>query len=78
MVEKFDSENVGTVVVAEDGEPIGVVTDRDVALAVGSAKRRPGRESVRRRRSLVLFFRRLLRFLGLFLRFDLLGFRGLL
>lgn len=30
----FESENVGAVVIAEDDEPVGLVTDRDVALAV--------------------------------------------
>lgn len=35
IVEKLDSENVGAVVIAEDDEPVGIVTDRDVALAVG-------------------------------------------
>lgn len=33
-VEIFESENVGAVVVAEDEEPVGVATDRDVAMAV--------------------------------------------
>lgn len=33
-VETLKSEGVGSVVVAEDGEPAGIVTDRDVALAV--------------------------------------------
>ena len=32
---KLDDENVGTVVVVEGDEPVGVVTDRDIALAVG-------------------------------------------
>nr|WP_274324142.1 CBS domain-containing protein [Halosimplex aquaticum] len=34
VVEKLDSENVGSVVVTEDDSPIGVVTDRDIALEV--------------------------------------------
>jgi len=38
VVEKFDSENVGSIVVTEgDGEPVGVVTDRDVALSLGAS-----------------------------------------
>jgi CBS domain-containing protein len=35
IVETFESENVGAVVIAEDDEPVGIVTDRDAALAVG-------------------------------------------
>ena len=34
VVEKLESENVGAVVITEDNKPVGVVTDRDVALAV--------------------------------------------
>lgn len=34
VVEKLESENVGAVVVAEDDSPVGIVTDRDIALAV--------------------------------------------
>lgn len=34
VAETLESENVGAVVVAEDDEPEGLVTDRDVALAV--------------------------------------------
>lgn len=34
IAEKLRSENVGAVVVTEDDEPVGLVTDRDVALAV--------------------------------------------
>ncbi|QLG61549.1 CBS domain-containing protein [Halorarum salinum] len=34
-VDRLESESVGAVVVADGDEPIGVVTDRDVALAVG-------------------------------------------
>ncbi len=30
----LDSENVGALVVVEDDEPVGLVTDRDVALAI--------------------------------------------
>lgn len=32
---RLESENVGAIVVTEDDEPVGMVTDRDVALAVG-------------------------------------------
>lgn len=31
----MESEGVGSVVVVENGEPTGIVTDRDIALAVG-------------------------------------------
>lgn len=31
---RLEAENVGAVIVTEDDEPVGVVTDRDVALAV--------------------------------------------
>jgi CBS domain-containing protein len=34
VAERLESENVGTVVVAEDDRPVGIVTDRDVALEV--------------------------------------------
>lgn len=33
--EQFAAENVGSVVVTEDDAPVGIVTDRDVALAIG-------------------------------------------
>jgi CBS domain-containing protein len=36
VAETLASENVGTVVIAEDEQSVGLVTDRDVALAVGS------------------------------------------
>ena len=35
VVDDFRSEDVGAVVVTEDSEPVGLVTDRDVALSVG-------------------------------------------
>ncbi|UPM44939.1 CBS domain-containing protein [Halocatena salina] len=34
VVNKLDSENVGAIVVTENDEPVGIVTDRDIALAV--------------------------------------------
>lgn len=34
VVTTLESENVGAVVVAEEDDPVGIVTDRDVALAV--------------------------------------------
>ncbi|RBI58424.1 CBS domain-containing protein [halophilic archaeon] len=34
IVDRLRSENVGAIVVVEDDEPVGIVTDRDVALAV--------------------------------------------
>ena len=33
--EQLEAENVGAIVVTEDEEPVGMVTDRDVALSVG-------------------------------------------
>lgn len=33
--ETMNDERVGSVVVVEDGEPVGIVTDRTIALAVG-------------------------------------------
>jgi CBS domain-containing protein len=35
------AENVGSVVVVEDREPIGIVTDRDLALEVSNEQRDP-------------------------------------
>ena len=37
IVEQLESENVGAVVIAEDDKPVGIVTDRDVALAVNQS-----------------------------------------
>ncbi|MDF9745908.1 CBS domain-containing protein [Natrinema salsiterrestre] len=34
IAEVLDEENVGSIVVTEDDEPVGMVTDRDVALAI--------------------------------------------
>lgn len=34
VVDRLESETVGALVVADDAEPVGIVTDRDVALAV--------------------------------------------
>ncbi|MFC7215784.1 CBS domain-containing protein [Saliphagus sp. GCM10025334] len=34
VTEKLDSEGVGAVVVTEDNSPVGIVTDRDAALAI--------------------------------------------
>jgi CBS domain-containing protein len=34
VTETFAEENVGAVVVTEDDEPVGIVTDRDAALAI--------------------------------------------
>lgn len=38
IVDDLQTENVGAVVVAEDDEPVGMVTDRDVALAVDESQ----------------------------------------
>lgn len=37
VVELLDAENVGAVVIADDDEPEGIVTDRDIALAVNES-----------------------------------------
>lgn len=37
VVEQFESENVGAAVISEDDKPVGIVTDRDVALAVNQS-----------------------------------------
>ena len=34
VVERLASENVGAIVVTENDEPVGIVSDRDVALAL--------------------------------------------
>ncbi|TYL36690.1 CBS domain-containing protein [Natronococcus pandeyae] len=34
VTELFAEENVGAVVVTEDEEPVGIITDRDAALAI--------------------------------------------
>ena len=34
VVGEFNAKNVGAIVVVDDDEPVGIVTDRDVALAV--------------------------------------------
>lgn len=38
VVERLESENVGSLVVTEGGRPVGIVTDRDVALAVNDSQ----------------------------------------
>jgi CBS domain-containing protein len=37
VAEQLRTENVGAAVVAEDDEPVGIVTDRDIALAVAES-----------------------------------------
>lgn len=39
------SEDVGTVVVVDDGAPLGIITDRDLALAIGDGGDVSGREA---------------------------------
>lgn len=34
--ELMEQQNVGAVVVAEQGRPVGIVTDRDIAIALGA------------------------------------------
>lgn len=36
VARKMRDHNVGTVVIAEDERPVGIVTDRDLALALGA------------------------------------------
>ena len=38
VVEKMKHENVGAVVIVEDEKVVGIVTDRDVALKLGSSE----------------------------------------
>jgi len=40
-------ENVGSVIVAEEGRPIGIVTDRDLAVRVIAAGRAPEKTPLR-------------------------------
>ena len=43
--ETMASESVGTVVVVDDGSPLGIVTDRDLALAITGGTDVPGRDA---------------------------------
>jgi CBS domain-containing protein len=36
VARKMQEHNVGTVVIVEDRRPVGIVTDRDVAIALGA------------------------------------------
>jgi CBS domain-containing protein len=36
VAKKMQEHNVGTVVIVEDRRPVGIVTDRDLALALGA------------------------------------------
>lgn len=36
VAQKMEQHNVGAVVIAEEGRPIGIITDRDPALALGA------------------------------------------
>lgn len=45
VVNKLESENVGAIVVVDDNKHVGIVTDRDVALAVNEEDNAAG-ESV--------------------------------
>ncbi len=52
--ELMRDRNVGSVVICEGGRPVGVITDRDLALAVVADRieaGRPGRRATRRDRS---------------------------
>ena len=35
VASRLGSENVGAVVITEDNKPVGMITDRDIALSVG-------------------------------------------
>jgi CBS domain-containing protein len=41
---KMQEHNVGTIVVVEDRRPVGIVTDRDLALALGARRVSPNTE----------------------------------
>ena len=36
IARRMQDHNVGTVVIVEDGRPVGIITDRDLALALGA------------------------------------------
>ncbi len=36
IAQRMQKHNVGTVVIVEDGRPVGIITDRDLALALGA------------------------------------------
>ena len=42
IARKMEEHNVGTIVVLEDARPVGIVTDRDVALARVLQQQHPG------------------------------------
>lgn len=46
VVETMQSKNVGSVVVVDDGSPVGIVTDRDVAMKALGADIDPGSMTV--------------------------------
>lgn len=37
LAKMMESFNVGSVIITQDDEPVGIVTDRDLALAVGTS-----------------------------------------
>jgi CBS domain-containing protein len=41
---KMQEHNVGTIVIVEDRRPVGIVTDRDLALALGARRVSPQTE----------------------------------
>lgn len=41
VARKMQDHNVGTVVIVEDERPVGIITDRDLALALGARGIRP-------------------------------------
>lgn len=46
VVETMQAKNVGSVVVVDDGSPVGIVTDRDVAMKALGADIDPGSMTV--------------------------------
>ena len=51
IARRMQEHNVGTVVVVEDGRPVGIITDRDLALALGArglSPQAPAREVMTR------------------------------
>ena len=41
IARRMQEHNVGTVIIVEDQRPVGIITDRDLALALGTERARP-------------------------------------
>ena len=51
IARRMQDHNVGTVVIVEDARPVGIITDRDLALALGArglSPQAPARETMTR------------------------------